>query len=61
MAGLRAEGVRWAVPPFSDRIDALAIDADGRVLVIAARIGADARRTGWAPAQLAMHSALARR
>jgi hypothetical protein len=61
VAALRAEGVRWAVPPFSDRIDALAIDTDGRVLVIAARIGKDARRTGWAPAQLAMHLALARR
>jgi hypothetical protein len=61
VAGLRAEGVRWAVPPFSDRIDALAIDTAGRVLVIAARLGADARRTGWAPAQLAMHLALARR
>jgi hypothetical protein len=61
VAGLRAEGVRWAVPPFSDRIDALAIDTEGRVLVIAARDGADARRTGWAPAQLAMHLALARR
>jgi hypothetical protein len=61
VAALRAEGVRWAVPPFSDRLDALAIDAAGRVLVIAARDGADARRTGWAPAQLAMHFALARR
>jgi hypothetical protein len=61
VAGLRAEGVRWAVPPFSDRIDALAIAADGRVLVVAARHGTDARRTGWAPAQLAMHLALARR
>jgi hypothetical protein len=61
VAGLRAEGVRWAVPPFSDRIDALAIAADGRGLVVAARDGADARRTGWAPAQLAMHLALARR
>jgi hypothetical protein len=61
VAGLRAEGVRWAVPPFTDRIDALAIDAEGRVLVIAARDGADARRTGWAPAQLAVHFALARR
>jgi hypothetical protein len=61
VTGLRAEGVRWAVPPFSDRIDALAIDAEGRVLVIAARHAADARRTGWAPAQLAMHFALARR
>jgi hypothetical protein len=61
VAALRAEGVRWAVPPFSDRIDALAIETGGRVLVIAARNGADARRTGWAPAQLAMHLALARR
>jgi hypothetical protein len=61
VAALRAEGVRWAVPPFSDKIDALAIDAGGRVLVIAARDGADARRAGWAPAQLAMHFALARR
>ncbi len=61
VAGLRAEGARWAVPPFSDRIDALAIHADGRVLVVAARDGADARRTGWAPAQLAVHVALARR
>ena len=61
VAGLRAEGVRWAVPPFSDRIDALAIDTEGRVLVIAARTGTDARRTGWAPAQLAMHFTLARR
>jgi hypothetical protein len=61
VAGLRAEGVRWAVPAFSDRIDGLAIDADGRALVLAIRDGADARRTGWAPAQLAMHFALARR
>jgi hypothetical protein len=61
VAGLRAAGVRWAVPPFADRIDALAIDADGRVLVLALRDAADARRTGWAPAQLAMHLALARR
>ena len=61
VVGLRADGVRWAVPPFGDKIDALAIDAEGRVLVIAARDGADARRTGWAPAQLAMHFALARR
>jgi hypothetical protein len=61
VAALRAEGIRWAVPPFSERIDALAIDAAGRVLIIAARDGADARRTGWAPGQLAMHLALARR
>jgi hypothetical protein len=61
VAGLRAEGVRWAVPPFTDRIDALAIDRAGRVLVIAARDGGDTRRTGWAPGQLAMHLALARR
>jgi hypothetical protein len=61
VAALRAEKLRWAVPPFRDRIDALAIDAAGRVLVIAARDGSDARRTGWAPAQLAMHIALARR
>jgi hypothetical protein len=58
VAALRAEGVPWAAPSLTDRIDALAIAADGRALVIRA---VDARRAGWAPAQLAMHLALARR
>jgi hypothetical protein len=55
-AALRAE--RVAAPKLSGRIDALAIAADGRALVIKAT---DGRRAARAPAQLAVHLALARR
>jgi hypothetical protein len=63
VAALRAEGHAWAAAPrrFGDEIDALAIDASGRVIVIEAKHAADTRGVTWAPAQVAVHLGLARR
>jgi hypothetical protein len=54
---LRSQGYSWATADkrFGDEIDALAVDADGRLLVIEVKPGLNTAGVGWTPAQVARY------
>ena len=59
---LKAEEYAWAAnaTPPGDKLDALAIDRDGRLLAIEVKPGSETNALGWAPVQVAMYARLVR-
>jgi len=57
---LESRGHPWAKEGkrFGDELDALAVDADGRVLVMEVKPGIETAALGWTPAQVALYYSL---
>jgi hypothetical protein len=57
---LESRGHRWAKAGkrFGDELDALVVDADGRVLVMEVKPGIQTAALGWTPAQVALYHSL---
>ena len=53
---LRAEGETWAREgSFGDELDALAIDREGRVLIVEVKPASETTAVGWTPAQVFLY------